>query len=56
MRYILALLLMLCATVAHAQEIGGTARDWPNGPANESWTPPISPDSAHRSACISFTS
>lgn len=47
MRYILALLLMLCATVAHAQEIGGTARDWPSGPANETWTPPIDPDDPH---------
>lgn len=47
MRHILAIFLVLFATTLHAQEIGGTARDWPNGPANESWTPPISPDSAH---------
>lgn len=47
MRHILAIFLVLWVSIAHAQEIGGTARVWPDGDLNETWSPPVSPDSAH---------
>jgi len=47
MRYVLAIFLMLWTVAAHAQEIGGTARTWPDGDANGSWSPPIDPDDPH---------
>jgi len=47
MRHILAIFLVLWVSIAQAQEIGSTARTWPDGDANGSWSPPITPDSAH---------
>lgn len=47
MKYVIALLLALCAGAVHAQEVGGTARVWPDGDLDETWTVPVPPDSMH---------